>query len=352
MSAAVRAGHQRAPIPQAIAPVPADVADQAVQWLIELQSEDPPPMVLEQWRRWRAQHPDHDRAWLRIESVNGSLRGLAAPLQSALAHATLMPKRSARRRQAIKALAALVFMSGGAWLVQDQAPWRQWAAQHRTRVGQRETLLLDDGTQLVMNTGSAVDVAFSPTERRIRLLAGEVLATTGRDPQAAARAFLIETAEGEVLALGTRYAVRQLPGATLVSVYEAAVEIRPRQAAGQRLVIHAGQQARFTLKGIETPRSVEESDSAWTQGMIVARGLRLADFLAELSRYSPHPISCDPSVAELRISGAYPLSDIGRVLDTISALLSLEVQHVTRFWGAQSLRLTQAPPRRAGADQT
>lgn len=352
MSAAVRPAYPPAPAREAIAPVPSDVADQAVQWLIELQSEDLPPHILEQWRRWRAQHPDHDRAWLRIESVNGSLRGLAAPLQSALAHATLTPKRSARRRQAIKALAALIFTGAGAWLVQDQTPWRQWAAQHRTRVGQRDTLLLDDGTQLVMNTDSAVDVVFGPTERRVRLIGGEILATTARDPMPTARTFLIETAEGEVRALGTRYAVRQLAGATLVSVYEAAVEIRPREASERRMVVHAGQQVRFTRKGIETPGHAEESDSAWTQGMIVARGLRLADFLAELSRYSPDPISCDPAVAGLRISGAYPLSDIGRVLDTISALFSLEVQRITRFWGAQSLRLTQAPPRRADAGQT
>lgn len=341
MSAASHPGRRSGPASQTTAPVPANVADQAVQWLIELQAGDPSPRMQEQWLRWRALHPDNERAWQRIESVSGSMRGLPSPLKSALAQATLTPKHSPQRRHAIKTLAALVFVTTGAWTAQDLVPWRQWTAQHRTRIGERNTLLLDDGSQLVMNTDSAIDVAFTASERRVRLVAGEILVTTARDPETTARPFLIETAQGEARALGTRYAVRQLADATLVSVYEAAVAIHPRHSGERHLVLQAGEQSRFTATEITSPWNTEESNPAWASGMIIARGLRLEDFLAELCRYSRLPISCDAGVAGLRVSGSYPLADIGKVLDTLATLFSLEVQHVTRFWGGTSLRLTR-----------
>jgi transmembrane sensor len=47
-----------------------------------------------------------------------------------------------------------------------------------TATGERRTLLLPDGSRLVLNTASAVNIAFDANARHIRLVAGEILVTT------------------------------------------------------------------------------------------------------------------------------------------------------------------------------
>jgi RNA polymerase sigma factor (sigma-70 family) len=276
------------------------------------------------------------------EPALGPLLHLAPPLKSAVVRATLTPPRSVARRRAVGTLVVL-FAGGAAWSLREEAGWRQWVADHRTGAGERRTVLLDDGTTLVLNTASAVNVVYTATQRRLRLIAGEVLITTARD--AAARPFLVETAQGEAQALGTRYSVRLHDGATDVAVFEGTVRLTPRHAAGQAQVLQAGQQARFTADAIAAPRLADPQSTAWTEGFIVAKGMRLADFLAELGRHSPHALSCDPAVADLRVSGSYPLNDIDKVLDTLSAMLSLQVETVTRFWGwrTEGVRLVPRP---------
>ena len=56
---------------------------------------------------------------------------------------------------------------------------------------------------------------------------------------------VVDTAEGRLRALGTRFTVRQEAGATLLAVYQGAVEIRTTGNA-PAVVITAGHQARYT----------------------------------------------------------------------------------------------------------
>ncbi len=329
----------------ASAAIPPQVAERALEWLVELQEQPVPPELVSQWRHWLSAHPDHERAWQRIEAINNRLQPLTVPAHAAMAQAVLTAPNPARRRQLAKALLLPLLVGSSVWGAVEYTPWREWGADQHTDVGQRRTLVLADGTQLVLNTNSAVNVQFSAQERRIRLLKGEILATTAKD--ALARPFLIETAHGTAQALGTRYVVRQLAQSTAVSVYQGAVRIRPNQADGQTLVLQAGQQARFRAHGIEMTAPVDTASVDWSDGFIVARSMRLDDFIAELGRYSKATISCDPRVSSLRVSGSFPLDDVDKVVDTLAATLDLQVDSAQHFWGSKRLRLLPAPAWRA-----
>jgi ferric-dicitrate binding protein FerR (iron transport regulator) len=76
--------------------------------------------------------------------------------------------------------------------------WEEWLADLRTATGEQKSF----GTRLVLNTASAVDVAFSSNERLVKLVAGEILITTGRDPSPDFRPFILQTRQGNVRALG------------------------------------------------------------------------------------------------------------------------------------------------------
>ncbi|RXN85246.1 histidine kinase [Achromobacter aloeverae] len=321
-----------------------EVAERAVQWLLELQAPDVSPETLAAWRDWRAEHPAHESAWQRIESVNGRLTHLASPHNAAIARATLAPGRerlAAGRRQALKALVLAAGVGGVAWGAHEYIPWHAWMADYRTAVGERRTLVLADGSELILNTDSAVDVRFDGAQRLVRLLAGEILVRTA-NAWDSTPPFVVETSQGTALALGPRYAVRVQRGETDVSVFAGAVRIQPARNAARAQVVRAGHRVRYTANAVMDDRPVDDAAVAWSEGYIVARGMRLGDFIDELARYSLVPLACDPEVAGLRVSGSFPVGDVGRVLDTLSMTLGVRIKTLTRFWGARSVRLVPA----------
>ena len=305
------------------------VLDEAAEWLMRLHDSTVTEADRRAWAHWRQSHPDHARAWARAELLMNKLGGLP----SALAMPSLArPSASARdggRRAAVGRLAALLAAVPAGWLGWQLASERGWTAEHRTATGERRELRLADGSRLVLNTASAIDVRFDAAQRLVVLHAGEILIATAPDTGTAHRPFRVATGHGTMEALGTRFSVRKEDGATRIAVLEGAVRIAPRAAASR--VLPAGQQARFHAAAIDAFTPADEAGVAWAQGMLLADGMRLADFAAELSRYRPGALQCDAAVGNLRISGAFPIDDTDRVLRMLVS--TYPVDAVTRLRG-------------------
>lgn len=315
--------------PAASTPIPADVRQQAAAWLVELQSDEASAQTHADWQAWRTAHPNHERAWQRIEALGAKMQ----TLQPALAHATLVPAGSVGRRRAVQALAVALFAGGAAWMAEDRTPWRHWVADRRTGVGERATVTLTDGTRIELNSDTAIDIAFTDAERVVRLAGGEILVTTAPDGRAPARPFFIQTAEGRLQPLGTRFGVRQIErGQSSVAVYEGSVMVQPRR--GNSRVLNAGQHANFTSSQVSEPVAADEASTAWVQGMIVAQDMPLGDFIAELARHHPGWLGCASSVAGLKVTGTYPLDDTTKVLGMLTRALPVEIHYRTRFWAS------------------
>lgn len=302
---------------------------EAAQWLVRLNSGEARAGDWQALAAWRAQDAANEQAWQRAERLSRTLGAVPAGLGlPVLARA----ERTAatNRRAALRVLALVCTTAPAAWLGWRHMPWQQWAAEHRTATSERRSVTLADGSQVLLNTASALDVAFGANERLLRLRAGEVLVTTARD--SAARSFRVETPGGWLRALGTRFAVRLLDEDTVhLAVAEGAVEVTPRHGAPQR-VIQAGEQCRFTASGVQAPTALGEQALAWAQGVLYADGMRLDDFAAELSRYRPGIVRCDPAVAALRISGAFQLQDTEYILAMLRETLPVQVVTRTRYW--------------------
>ncbi|MGC4029961.1 MAG: FecR family protein [Steroidobacteraceae bacterium] len=329
------------------APIPVEVRRQAVQWRLDLQSDHATEELRGRWQQWRAAHPDHERAWQRIESSLSTLRGQPSPL----VHAVLDTPGTASRRQIIKALGLVVFLGGTAWLVDEKTAWRHWMADRSTGTGERADITLPDGTRVQLNAGTAINVRFSATERLVRLLGGEILVETAHETPSPSgtnpsRPFIVQTAQGRIRPLGTRFTVRDLEGnargASHVSVFDGAVELRPGDTDDQARVLRTGEQGRLTRAAAELAGPADEASTAWTRGMIVALDMPLADFLAELSRHRPGRLVCDPAVAPLSVSGTYALADTDGILEVLATSLPVQVRYLTRYW----VTVLPAPHRR------
>ena len=231
----------------------------------------------------------------------------------------------------LKALGVVLVVSGMAWTARRLALDGPWQADMRTGAGQRTRMTLTDGSRVELNSGTAIAVRFGDDERALHLLKGEILVTTAQD--AADRPFLVYTPQGRLHAQGTRFSVRALEDSDIgLAVFDGAVEIQPAQTSSAPLLLRAHEQTRFTRAMIAPVSPADDSDIAWTQGLLVAQDMPLSRFLGELARHRPGHLGHAPAVANLRVSGVYPLADTDQVLAVLEQTLPIKVWRVSRYW--------------------
>ena len=306
------------------------ILGEAADWLVQLQSgtatEDDHRAV----QAWCQRSAQHAQAWQRAEAILGDLRRLPTPVTGETLR-RLSRNGAVSRRQALHRLGLWLLAAPAAWLAWRETPWQQWTADARTAVGEQRPLTLADGSQVLLNTDTAIDITIDAQQRRIDLLAGEILVTSAKDLVTPTRPLLVRTLHGQAIALGTRFSVRIDGPLTRVAVLEGAVSIRPMHTA-TGLLLKAGERGAFDSDRILPATALETGDLAWEHGMLLARDMRLADLLQELGRYRPGVLRCHPQVRELRVSGAFPLADTDASLRLLGDTLPVAIQGLTRYW--------------------
>ncbi|MGC6370788.1 FecR domain-containing protein [Pseudomonas sp. K2I15] len=301
------------------------ILGEAADWMVQLQSgcaTDEDRRAIAQWQGRSAQHA---QAWQRAQAILGDFNSVPA----AIAGDTLKRigrKKPLGRRQA---LGLLLAAAPAAWLAYRQVPWQQWTADQHTAIGEQKNLTLPDGTRLLINTGSSLNIAFSDQVRRIELLKGEVLITTAKD--SAHRPFIVQTRHGTARALGTRFSVRVGEQRSRVAVTEGAVELLPEHAS-QGVIVKAGEQGAFSADRVAFVQPLDVSALTWENGMLLAQHMRLADLLDELGRYRAGVLRCHDSVANLTVSGAFSLRDTDASLHLLQETLPVKVSSLTGYW--------------------
>jgi transmembrane sensor len=305
----------------------------ATQWYVQLTSGEATDTDYQAWQAWKSAKPEHERAWQSVEAVTQPFTTIDRSLGlAALDNANKPGSASRGRRQALKHLAVFFAIGTSGLLAYRQKPWQELLADYSTQVGESREVLLQDGTRMVLNTDSMVAINFSATHRIITLYKGEVLIDTGHEEPAHYRPFIVKSEEGAVTALGTRFSTRQHTGYTSVNLYEGALDIAPRLAAPPALRLAAGESIRFSKTAALQKSAVAAGADAWATGFLIVDKMPLADFLAELSRYKSGTLRCDPEIANLLISGAYPVHDIEAALHSITRRLPIRIERFTRYW--------------------
>ncbi|MEN4921217.1 FecR family protein [Achromobacter spanius] len=308
----------------ATGPIDPKIAGEAADWLVRLHSGRFSEADRLACERWRQRSAEHDRAWTRAQAVLAKLGGLPPGLGRATVDA------AASRRAALRVLAGLIVAAPAGWLAWRAAPL-QWTADYATRSGERRRIELPDGSLLVLNTASAVDLDYDGAQRRVRLREGEILLRSAHAEPPDPRPLVVHTAEGSAQALGTYFAVRQMQDRSRVAVIEGRVRVLPR-AAQAGVVLEAGQSVDFSAVAADSPAPSTHPPQAWLDGVLYADNQRLADFLQELGRYRPGMLRCDPQVADLRISGGFQADDTDAALLAVSRSLPVRVVYRTRYW--------------------
>ncbi len=325
-----------------------DALDQAIAWIVRLRSgmlDDAAQHRLQQEvQAWRQAAPAHEAAWQELQAVE---QGFAAVQATQRTHAvrtlqTVAHHRGTRqsRRKALRVLGwGGVGVAVGA-LALSQPGWRTWtaslAADHATAVGERRSIALPDGTRIALNTDTSIDVHYTDTQRTIVLHRGEIFIQTGSDADHAGgrRRFFVHTAQTRLEAIGTGFLVQQEAQHTRLQVAQGNVAIRAGDGDGNSdLIAVAGEAYRIDAQG--RARALEETAfdaTAWLDGALVARQMRLGDLVAQLARHRRGWLRCDPAIADLRVSGVFQLDDTDRALASLVQTLPIAMVSHTRYW--------------------
>lgn len=311
---------------------PDEVLDQAIGWLVRIESNGATPEVLEACQRWRQADALHETVWQALQKSDATFQNLAV-LPGSVARDALgrLNSNHHSRRQALKLLGMGLLASGvTGWSLRDST-LVPWGADYATGVGERRQFLLTDGTRLQLNTASTVDVQFSAQRRLITLRRGEMFIDTGKDSAAPGgrRSFWVSSRHAQLQAIGTAFAVRDEQHGTRLRVEDGVVAI---YANGEPVRVAAGEEYLIDARGSHRVEISAFNASAWTRGQLVAKRMRLQDLTAELARYRHGWLHCDPVVAQLEVSGVFQLDDIDRALSALGDSLPVRIERFTPLW--------------------
>ncbi|QDX26775.1 DUF4974 domain-containing protein [Sphingomonas suaedae] len=223
--------------------------------------------------------------------------------------------------------------------------------RYATAIGQRRDVILGDGSSVTLNTGSLIEVRFSPDRRDVRLLQGQAMFNVAKD---ADRPFVVSARNRQVTALGTAFDVQiRQDGQVKVLLVEGHVRVAPVNPKGLSRIIPAlartdlqpGQQLLTEgAEAVEVSAADVERETAWNRGVLIFRNDMLGDAIKEVNRYSQLQLVVDdPDVAALKVSGIFPTADQE---DFVAALSTLYPLRAEREQGG-TIRLSWKNPARS-----
>lgn len=327
--------------------IPEEILEEAAIWQARLRDAPAGSSESRQIRAdvsaWLLAHPLHQQAFAEMEAVWGALeepvvqlmaeptpeaRNSADTLQTTSAPQSRGSHSQARSWIAMAACLVLTLLVGVGW----QQDWAtRWQSDYVTGVGEQTPMTLADGSEITLNSQSAVAVDLSPAERRVRLLKGEAWFDVASDPD---RPFIVETGRGLVQVTGTRFNVRLEEEAAVVSLDEGSVQLRASDpAAAGAIELVPGQEARLTTEGITEPTAFDRSaTTAWQRGQFVFYNAPLSQVVKRLNRYHAGLIViADEELNNLKVSGVFSTSNPDNALKVITTTLAVEQTRLTDY---------------------
>jgi len=303
-----------------------ELIDHATRWYVLLRSGQATAGDWQRYEQWRAADPRHDALCRQLETRLGVFQIPQAQGVSGKVLQQALDAPSSRRHVLQVALAGAGVAVGAAFLAKPMG-LSDLAADIRTGTGERRTVTLDDGSELLLNAQSAADIQFNPQRRLVRLREGELLARVASDRL---RPFLIQTQQTRLRAYGKRFLVREREGQGQVVALDGAVEIDNRH--GERLQLAAGHEVHYDRDGFGPVEASSSGATAWVDGFLQVRDRPLAEVIETLRPYHTGVLRLDPAVAELRVSGLYRLDNPQQILDTLARTLPIHITRRTGLW--------------------
>lgn len=320
------------------------LVEEALHWLVVLRDKNASQADHEAFDRWLKIDASHEAAWrraqqvwMRLDRIGPAFRNrappppvptppprlVAAPWMRPTLSAPPVPARTGRRRFLYGAVAAAFAIPAG--IVVSR---RGLFADHATRVGERRTISLDDGSKVELASSSSLSIDFAADLRRIVLHEGEAFFNVVHDP---ARPFVVDAASGRTRALGTTLNIKMSDPLVTVAVTEHAVFVSANGV--EPVTVNEGQLVRYGPNRMGDVRDANlDQVEAWRRDRLIFQDTLLGDVMADLKRYrGGQIIMTDSALRRLLVTATFDADKADAAIDTIASSLPIQVTRVTNL---------------------
>jgi transmembrane sensor len=322
-------GNDNGPKPEERYSHPDAATDEALDWFLRLQDEGDDPATQAEFEQWIAGDLRRQEAFERLQRMHAmpSLRKATerdAARLNTIADSRLKPEirpSIARLRPrpwpwtwGIAAAAAVLVAVA---VLQEPSLLLRWQSDYLTTAGELRRVRLPDGSQMTLNTASAVALDFNGGRRQVKLLAGEAFFDV---QTVTAQPFTVAGPYTEVEVRGTAFAVRTNDNRDTVVLERGIVDVRRLMDRLDRVTLKPGEMVIATASRISAVTPVDVNASlAWLQGRIVFRDQPFDKALAELRRYyGGNVILATSRFSGTMVSGNYSVSDPQAAIRTLA----------------------------------
>lgn len=334
-------------------PNPRPVREQAIEWLVILRDDELDEATLQAFSQWLDQDPSHAEAFSAAEllfrdmvtatgieikdshneePIADNLINLERPQRAPIHQPSKLMKPwllSALGMAAIWLLAVNLVLPSQTNLFTD------FFSDYHTQTGELRTVQLSDGSQVLLNTTTAISVDFTMTTRTIHLHHGQAQFTVAQDAQ---RPFVVLSNGLYTQALGTVFDVNhpdKVETSVLVQEHAVSTRLTDNQNSSDSVTIQAGQMLRHHQgQSLQQPESVNLSQAtAWQQHQLVINDRPLSELIQELERHQTGRIFInDAALKQLRVTGVFSLDNTQETLQIVCAALNLRHTKIGPWW--------------------
>lgn len=276
---------------------------------------------------WLAESMAHNVAFWRLDAVWDRTERLIALRASGRAAVAQISRRWFRRALiATGAIGLTVAIGAVAKIYLPHSDAKIYA----TAVGSRETVALDDGSRIELNTDTKLRADINAHGRLVLLDRGEAYFEIRHD---AAHPFVVMAGNHRIVDLGTKFLVRRDTDRLRVALVEgrAQFDATDNKAKPVSVELTPGDVVIAKENSVIVTRKSGPAlakELGWRRGVVVFDNTSLADAAVEFNRYSRKKIVLgDEAAAHLKIDGTFETGNIEAFADAAQDALGLYVDN-------------------------
>jgi transmembrane sensor len=344
---------------------------QAAAWMAKLDTEEPSKQDLREFSRWVNEDESHREAFEGMIAFWDEMNVLT---QAVLPREVIDPGTAdsptqvatrrfgwlARGSLAGAALMLLLVIST-LWIVPSFQ--RPQPLIYVTQVGEQKNIDLPDGSTVLLNTNSRLEVGYNELRRKLTLERGEAHFDVFHNPN---RPFEVQAGKGLVRAIGTAFTVHVRKVDVEVIVTEGTVEVDRAEpveasitfttaqtslsdvkksdeeivAGEEHLPFEAGIQVKAGNKLVYDKEvlaqvklavaSKVEEQLSWHEGMLIFKGEPLEQVVVEVSRYTGLKIVIpERKTRELKVGGIFKVGDTDSLFEALRDGFDIHVKEIS-----------------------